>query len=323
MPPLITVIIPVYNVERYLRRCVDSVTSQTYYNLEIILVDDGSPDGSGIICDSYAASDTRVRVIHKPNGGLSSARNAGLEIMTGNYVMFVDSDDYIAPDCVAFLFDMALRFSAPVSIGNYRVTTDSSCDFSKGGEHLELISGRKAVERQFGKDSVQYVSAWAKLYEKNLFRDIRFPEGHLHEDEGTTYRLLYASERVAVSDRVVYAYYRNPESITRRPKGKNYQDRSALLLKEMEFFRQHGEKSLEARVRNRYSIQAASHYLPKGYYGESRVIAAAARKMYRGVWRVKEIPLLERLKGWMSAYFCSLTAHLMKIRKKSEEGGKL
>lgn len=314
MQMLISVIIPIYNVEKYLKRCIDSVLRQTYRELEIILVNDGSPDNCGKICDKYAEVDSRIRVIHKANGGLSSARNAGLDVMIGQYVMFVDSDDYITPDCIEYLYGLIAKVGSPIAIGNYEITRKSQYAFNENNKCTEVISGSKAIERQFGKNTVQYVSAWAKLYKAELFETLRFPEGFLHEDEGTIYKALYFCDRVVVSDKVVYAYYYNPESITRRPKKKNYQDLCSILNEQIRFYHKNGENVLEARVRNRYCIQAADHYLPKDYYEESKVIIKNAKMMYKGVWKVKEIPIAERIKGWMSAYLCGATAWLMSKR---------
>jgi hypothetical protein len=233
--------------------------------------------------------------------------------MTGEYLMFVDSDDYIALDCVEYLFGLIKRFSAQISIGNYAETRGGEYEFKQGLESVGLISGRKAIERQFGRKTVQYVSPWAKLYVKSLFTELRFPEGLLHEDEGTMYRVLYACDKVVVSQRVVYAYFYNPEGITKRPKKRNYQDLCAVLKEQIKFYSERGEVLFEARVRNRYCIQAAAHYLPKGYYGEPKVIVQNAKQMYKGIWKIKQISLVERLKGWMCAYLCGLAALLMKI----------
>ena len=307
MENLISVIVPVYNVEKYLGRCIDSILNQTYKNLEIILVDDGSTDSSGKLCDDSKEKDTRLRVIHKVNGGLSSARNSGLNVMTGEYVMFVDSDDYISADCVESLYNLILKSKSRIAIGNYEMTDSSQYLFPRAQENIQQISGVEAL------NTVQYVSAWAKLYEAKLFKKLRFPEGCLHEDEGTTYKALYYSDSVVVSDGAVYAYFYNPESITKRPKKKNYQDLCVVLNEQIQFYREHGEITLEARVRNRYCIQAADHYLPKRYYGDPKSIIQSAKQMYKSVWKVKQIPILERLKGWMSAYLCGMTAHIMKI----------
>ena len=311
MESLISVIVPVYNVEKYLNRCIDSIINQTYKNLEIILVDDGSTDSSGKLCDDSKEKDTRIIVIHKINGGLSSARNAGLDIMTGEYVMFVDSDDYISENCVEYLYALILKTKSQIAIGNYARTSGSQCLVSHVQENVEQISGREALNRQFGKDTVQYVSAWAKLYEAELFKQLRFPEGRLHEDEGTTYKALYFSDSVVVSNSAVYAYYCNPESITKKPKKKNYQDLCLILKEQIVFYHNNKEPVLEARVKNRYCIQVAAHYLPKGYYEDPQVIVQEARKMYKGVWRVGEIPAVERLKGWIGAYCCPIAAKRM------------
>ena len=316
MESLISVIVPVYNVEKYLKRCIDSIIHQTYENLEIILVDDGSTDYSGKLCDDIKEEDTRIKVIHKINGGLSSARNAGLDIMDGEYVMFFDSDDYISEDCIEYLCNLILKSNSRIAIGNYEMTSSSQCLFSCAQENVQQISGREALSRQFGKGTVQYVSAWAKLYEAKLFELLRFPEGRLHEDEGTTYKALYFSDRVVVSDRAVYAYYYNPESITKKPKKKNYQDLCAILKEQIDFYHNSNERVLEARVKNRYCIQAAAHYLPKGYYEDSQVIIREAKKMYKGVWRVSEIPAMERLKGWIGAYCCPIAAKRMNDKSK-------
>lgn len=316
MQQLITIIIPVYNVEPYLARCLDSVLQQTYTALEIILVDDGSTDSCGRLCDAYAEKDSRIKVIHKVNGGLSSARNAGLDAMSGDYVLFVDSDDYIAPDCVTYLYDLIVNTDAQIAIGNYETTSNGHYAFKQGQASVEVISGKEAIVRQFGKRTVQYVSACAKLYNGKLFDRLRFPEGLLHEDEGTTYKALYGCKGVAVSQKVIYAYYFNPASITKRPKKKNYQDLCTVLGEQIQFYHEHGETVLEVRVRNRYCIQAADHYLPKGFYGEPKSIIRTAKAMYRGVWKTRDIPLIERGKGFMSAYLCAISAWLMKNRKK-------
>ena len=328
MQALVSVIIPIYRVEQYLKRCVASVRQQSYSNLEIILVDDGSPDNCGRLCDEYAELDPRIKVLHKANGGLSSARNAGLEVMTGEYLMFVDSDDYLALDCVEYLVGMLERFSTQISIGNYVETRSGQYEFERGfergcepkrdcsSERLELISGREACARLYGGASVQYISSCFKLYARSLFAGLRFPEGLVHEDLGTTYKALYACDQVIVSQRVVYAYCYNPESITKRPKKKNYQDLCTILEEQLQFYEERGDFVLEAWVKNCYCLQAAACYLPKGYYEQPKVLVQKAKQMYKGVWGFKEIPFKERLKGWMSAYLCAFTAHMMKALAK-------
>lgn len=209
----ISVIIPVYNVEKYLVRCVESIINQTYQNLEIILVDDGSPDASGSICDSF--EDPRIRVIHKENGGLSSARNAGLDIATGDYIGFVDSDDWIELDMYETMLRMAKENQAKiVCVGNYEV--DSRTGEKKLGlcpKKTECISGEEFTGRMFlwqGWDS----SACDKLFHRSLFENQRYPLGQISEDVALIYKITLSSERVAVCGRPMYYYYQRSDSIT-------------------------------------------------------------------------------------------------------------
>ena len=212
---LISVIVPVYNVEAYLNRCVDSILAQTYENLEIILVDDGTKDASDKICDAYAAQDSRIRVIHKPNGGLSSARNAGIDIATGDYVAFVDSDDWIEPDTYEHLLSAALRYDVKlVCAGRYDV--DSATGEKKKGlcpPREEVVSGTEMARRIFLWENMDSAS-WDKLYHRSLFREIRFPLGKIVEDVPIMYLIALDAGTVAMCDKPVYNYYHRPGSIT-------------------------------------------------------------------------------------------------------------
>lgn len=212
---LISVIVPVYNVEKYLERCVDSIRTQTYSNLEIILVDDGSPDGSGAICDAYAAKDSRVRVIHKENGGLSSARNAGMDMAAGEYLSFIDSDDWIHPDTYAHLMELLKKYDASIAcMGNMDVS-------EKTGEQKlalcpkkeECISGEELVQRMFLWQGID-CAACDKVFRSELFRDIRFPLGKTCEDIAIMYRVVLPAQRVVMCDKPYYYYFHRPGSIS-------------------------------------------------------------------------------------------------------------
>ena len=212
---LISVIVPVYKVEPYLRKCVESIQAQTHRNLEIILVDDGSPDTCGVICDELAAQDARIQVIHKENGGLSSARNAGLEIAQGEYIGFVDSDDWLEPEAYEWLMDMALSEDVRlVCAGRYDCTSWSGtrqvglCPSAR-----EVISGEELARRIFRWEHVDS-AAWDKLYHRSLFREIRYPLGVVSEDVPTTYRIALEAGRVGMLDKPVYNYFHRPGSIT-------------------------------------------------------------------------------------------------------------
>jgi len=213
--PLLSVIVPVYKVEEYLPRCVESLLNQTYENLEIILVDDGSPDNCGAICDEYAARDGRIRVIHKQNGGLSSARNAGIDVARGDYLGFVDSDDWVDVHTYEWLLGMALE-------ENVKLVCAGRYDYSSWtGEKTvglcppkrEIISGEELVRRIFLWDNVDS-AAWDKLYHASLFREIRYPLGVVSEDLPTTYRIALDAGKVGMLDRPVYYYFHRDGSIT-------------------------------------------------------------------------------------------------------------
>ena len=213
--PLISVIVPVYKVEPYLRRCVESIQAQTYENLEIILVDDGSPDSCGAICDELAAQDSRIRVIHKENGGLSSARNAALDIARGEYIGFVDSDDWLVPEAYQWLLDMALSERVKLVCGG-RYDCSSKTGIQQLGlcpPKREVISGEELVRRIFLWDNVDS-GACDKLYHSSLFRGIRYPLGVVSEDVPTTYRIALAAGRAGMLDKPVYHYFHRPGSIT-------------------------------------------------------------------------------------------------------------
>jgi len=212
---LISVIIPVYNVEEYLAKCVDSILGQTHRTLEVILVNDGSRDGSGRICDAYAQKDARIRVIHQENGGLSKARNVGLEAATGEYITFVDSDDWIEPDAYEHLLELMERYQVKlVCGGNYDVDGETGKKtLGLCPEKEEVLSSEEFVGRMFLWDGFDS-SACDKLYHRSLLETFRYPEGRVCEDVAVTYKIVLSTERAALSDRPFYNYYHRPGSIT-------------------------------------------------------------------------------------------------------------
>lgn len=216
--PLISVIVPVYKVEAYLSRCVDSILAQTYQNLEILLVDDGSPDNCGKICDEYAQRDPRVRVIHKTNGGLSSARNAGIDAATGEYLGFVDSDDWISVEMYETLYGLIEKYKVPLAFGG-RFDYSSRTQTETIGlcpPKEEVISGEEVVRRIFTWDQMDS-SACDKLYHRDLFEEIRYPLGLIGEDVPTTYRLAMKAEKAVACPIPFYHYFHREGSITMTP----------------------------------------------------------------------------------------------------------
>lgn len=217
MTPLISIIVPVYKVEKYVSKCIESLIHQTYKNIEIILVDDGSSDNSGIICDDFSKNDSRITVIHKENGGVSSARNKGLSEAKGEYVCFVDGDDYVLADYIADMLNVAIKTSADIVTCNYyNVWSDKK---QKEQLPLKLPMGDFIVKS--GKDSLSdmlygktcYASSCCKLYKKHIFDDISFPPLRMGEDSFTVYQCLLKSDKVAHLRKPNYCYLQHSESV--------------------------------------------------------------------------------------------------------------
>lgn len=209
--PLISVIVPVYRVEQYLDRCLRSITEQTYRNLEIILVDDGSPDNSGSICDNWAAKDSRIRVIHKENAGGGPARNDALDVATGSLLAFVDSDDYIAPYMFRHLYDLMAE-GADVAECEYLETHDDHAVFPEKDPVITEYTPEEAMQCHI-QDTVFRQLIWNKLYRRELAEGVRFPSGTKIDDEYFTYRLLGNAKKLVHSDLVCYAYRQQDTSV--------------------------------------------------------------------------------------------------------------
>lgn len=213
MKPIISVIVPVYRVEPYLRKCIDSIRAQTFRDLEIILVDDGSGDRCGQICDEYAQKDSRIRVIHKENGGLSSARNTGISVARGEYLGFVDSDDWIDPDMFAFLYRNCVKEAAGISVCGIYEHTGRNIRIHSSPDAYCTRSAHEAVCSVLQPDHVR-MFVWNKLFRRDLFSQLRFPEGRIYEDAFVIVRLMEAAERVAVDLSPKYHYLQRAGSIT-------------------------------------------------------------------------------------------------------------
>ena len=213
--PTISIIVPVYKTEKFLHRCIDSILAQTFTDFELILVDDGSPDSCPAICDEYAQKDIRVHVIHQENGGLSAARNAGIDYCFTNssseWITFIDSDDWVHCDYLKTLIVLAQKYSVKISICGYiKRYTDCSDDPLDNPQSL-LLDSKQAYAEYYS----FCMPAYCKIYHKTLFSELRFPLAKLHEDAFITHLLIFAAEKVAVSEEKLYYYFNNQESITR------------------------------------------------------------------------------------------------------------
>lgn len=201
--PLVSVVVPVYNIQDYVKRCLDSLLGQSYDKMEIIVVDDGSTDASGAVCDDAARRDKRVKVLHQKNGGLSQARNRGIKEAKGEYICLVDGDDYVMPDFVRILVETAEAKNADVVV----------CAFNGQYVMPKILSGREAtIKLLVGQENVEIV-AWNKLYKKYLFDGVRYPVGKKYEDTLTTYKLLARSRGVVYRPESLYFYEKRNDSI--------------------------------------------------------------------------------------------------------------
>lgn len=213
MEELISIVVPIYNVEQYLRKCIDSILDQSYKNLEIILVDDGSPDSSGKICDEYAKEDIRVRVIHQDNTGLSGARNAGLEIANGKYISFIDSDDWIDSKFIETLYHDMKENNAQIAAPGFCLAyEDGSYVNDSKVDKLTIYNTQEALETFLFNGYLTPCVA-SKLWDIRLWTDVRCPQGKLHEDQYTTYKLIDKAKKIVFDPGTKYYYFKHHGSI--------------------------------------------------------------------------------------------------------------
>ncbi len=294
MDKLVSVIVPIYNVAEYLDKCVETIIGQTYKNIEIILVDDGSTDACPTMCDSYAERDSRIKVIHKRNGGLSDARNAGIEIASGEYFAFIDSDDYVAADFIETLLTVCEENSCKIAQCKSMSVTDDS---GKGGNEkysMELIAGCDMIRRIYEDPTADTIVIWSKLYRRELFDNIRFPFGKLHEDEFTDYKLFDLCEKVAVLDKTMYFYRVNPDSIVRRSYSLKRMSIFEALEERREYLAGRGYTELAALTDAAYVKQLILHLQEvkgnKEWKGIERELKSKLKAMYKPVMKNALVP---------------------------------
>ena len=252
--PLVSVIVPIYKVEKYLCACVDSILAQTYQNIEIILVDDGSPDNCPKICDDYAQKDSRIRVIHKQNGGLSDARNVGMENANGDYFCFVDSDDFVSPQMVEFLIKPL------IDNPELKLSVAQHIQFNDGEPQqipkYQTVNYKIISSKEYFLSVFQY-SAWSKIYKKELFNDVKFPLKRYYEDMFTTYKLVVKPEKLARLDCKLY-YYRQMRAgsiLTVKPSLKTVTDCYDAISEIIGFF-----KTYDKEIYERFLVQFVVKY---------------------------------------------------------------
>lgn len=275
MPPVISVIVPIYNTEPYLRRCLDSIVDQTFRDLEIILVDDGSTDASGDICDEYANLDPRIKVIHKENGGLSIARNAGIAASTAPYLGFVDSDDYIAVDMYELLLSNARLYNADISMCGLYDCYEGREPRETATRELLHLSQEEAI-RIVMEAKKTSVTAWNKLYRKELFEFIRYPEGKTSEDAFVIVDLLLKAQSIVLDTIQKYYYMHRTGSITSSPFKPNDLYAIEAYEKNLKLIEEHMPSLIDtAKMRCMWAH----------FYVLDKIMLAPNRKLYKDVER--------------------------------------
>ena len=313
--PLISVIVPVYKVEQYLDRCVKSIVTQSYDNLEIILVDDGSPDRCSAMCDTWAEKDNRIQVIHKTNGGLSDARNAGVRACTGEYAVFVDSDDFIESQMIEKLYTAAVKYDAPLAICRVHCMDDLG---NPTGESDELCMPGECLDAEqllplFYQASGQFcIVAWNKLYHRSLLKEALFPVGKWHEDEFVAAQVIWKAQRIALVDHVGYYYItKRAGSIMSVQNDPRRLDALEARLERYRFYQQIGQTELLHETRARVLTE-----LEEYYWGEKSSDPRYDEKM---AWlrqeygRLTGLPLKEWLKWKVFRISPKLEKFLLKM----------
>ncbi|MBO4894986.1 MAG: glycosyltransferase [Clostridia bacterium] len=317
---MISVIIPVYKVEPYLRRCVDSVIAQTYKNLEIILVDDGSPDNCGRICDEYALKDSRIKVIHQENRGQSAARNIGLDNATGDYIGFVDSDDYIEPNMYEKLYESLSINNADISICNFeQVGSLNKVILADSPITDELLTKQDAFSKLTDKRLWYYLVIWNKLYKKNIFSSLRFPEGKICEDNYIIHEVFDNAETIVSVKEILYYYFYRADSITYSPPTVKDLDSIEAFYNRIVFFEKNGYAEFAEKTRNLclneyIYLRKNINFTEENNKDCSKEYLKRIDQMAKSVYR-KSIHSFSFKKAFFYA-FPNLYLHLLKTKKK-------
>ena len=280
---------PIYKVEKYLSKCIDSILNQTYRNLEVILVDDESPDHCPTICDEYAEKDARVKVIHQKNKGLSGARNSGIEVAKGDFIAFVDSDDFIHEKMYEILYKHIVDYDSDMSVCElqyvYEEEQPANDEIKYDEECISVYSGREALGNLYNDKAVTTVVAWNKLYKRKLFESLRYPIGKTHEDEFLIHRLLTNSESIVYSNARLYFYLQRNSSIM----GKGYNlkrlDHVEALLDRMIYFKTSGFDAVYLLAHKHYLEALLNNYFSvKRFYPGEKKIARQLKHTFSAVF---------------------------------------
>lgn len=314
---MVSIIIPVYNVENYIDACVKSVLRQTHEDIEVLLVDDGSSDQSGEKCDKWATQDSRIKVFHQENQGLSGARNTGIEECIGDWITFVDSDDIVNSRYVEAMLQMACSNQIKIVQCGYCHFSNEKMDFDNSEidrDKTDVTQTKNSValsSQDFMLSQDYCTMAWAKLYARELFEHERFPIGKLHEDNAIVYKLIYNAKRIAYTNEILYGYRVRQDSIVgERGYNLRHLDKKEFLKERVEFFAEREEKELTNLARKEYAFELLEAYgKVKKYHSTEKSILQELKKEYCSV--ADEVISTVR--------FSKKTATMMKMAKYAPE----
>ncbi len=309
--PLVSVIIPVYNVEKYIHRCIESVLSQTYKNIEIILIDDGSMDNSAYICDKYALGDDRIRVFHIKNNGQGNARNIGIDMAFGEYVVFVDSDDYVHKSYVENMVILAEETNCDI-VQSKIVITDKNLDINHNIESCNyyIVSGKCAS------NSFDYkVAPVAKLYKRKLLEDIRFGKWIVNEDDAIYYRIAYNSDKICIADAIMYYYFQSNDSVMRNKRLDKPLDYIDIYYERMDFFEEKKDNIGLDKTKNRFCFILLLNFVEYIKNGTNKSdlsrILNIFKKEYKDIIKSKHISIFNKIIFFIFSKFPYLMAKII------------
>lgn len=308
---MITIIVPVYNTEKYLRRCVDSILNQKYNDYELLLINDGSTDKSKMICEEYAAQDSRIKLVNKTNGGSASARNLGLNMARGEYIAFVDSDDYVHRDYLTIMMDLMAKYGLDLvqcalkeSVNYNPALLETSIQ-----EYDVCVRTNLELSEEFCSRNTYLESAvlYNKLYRAELFDGLRFPEGKGIDDEYLSYQLIYRAKRIVKTDAVLYYYFMSENSQMRSTPTLKRLDGIDAVQQQIKFYKENNQNKLANLLLYRYfSRVTAGYYMVKEYFPNEKHLIKQLRDEKRKIYTtfgVAEIPLKYKIVLVIRSYF--------------------
>ena len=315
---LISVVVPVYNVEKYLHKCIDSILSQTYIYFELILIDDGSTDDSSQICDEYVNSDKRVRAFHKKNGGQSSARNLGIDVACGEYITFIDSDDFVKNNYLEIMLKLAIENNSEIVQCSFDFGDDGLFKNSNYKPLIKVYSGSHALTTSSLK-----VLACCKLYKSNIFEDIRFPLLKKYEDDAIYYKLIYRANKVVITNLKLYYYLQRMGSILRENSHFLSIDFIEAYNERLSFFKLKNEIILYEKSIEKYCVVLMTFYMkckkdPQNTNNLENIYASFCEK-FKMIKNTKSVSWIRKLIFYIFKIFPNISSFLvlkLKLRYK-------